>query len=96
MNEFFTVVENQIRPDGSPGLLYDHFMTSETVNNPETGETFELTAEDRALAKYFTTCAAAVKSGIPYHSVQLQSSNGIMVKQEIFDRRTAEAVETEE
>lgn len=23
--QFFTTVENQVRPDGSKGLLYDHF-----------------------------------------------------------------------
>ncbi len=24
-NDFYTTIENQIRPDGSKGLLYDHF-----------------------------------------------------------------------
>lgn len=45
----------------------------------------------QAQAKYFTICAAAAVSGIPYHSAHLMDSTGVMLKQEIFDRRETEA-----
>lgn len=67
---FYTTLENQIRADGSKGLLYDHY-----------------TDYDQACAKYFTICAAAAVSGLPYHSAHLLQDDGRMVKQEIFDRR---------
>lgn len=44
----------------------------------------------QAQAKYFTICAAAAVSGIPYHSAHLMDSTGVMLKQEIFDRRETE------
>lgn len=69
---FYTTLENQLREDGSYGLLYDHF-----------------TDEDQAKAKFFTICAAAAVSGIPYHSAHLLASDGRMIRQEIFDRRVA-------
>ena len=72
MPVFFTTLENQLRDDGSRGLLYDHFED-----------------EAQALAKYYTICAAAAVSGIPYHSAHLLASDGRMVRQEIFDRRVA-------
>ena len=46
---------------------------------------------DAAKAKFFTICAAAAASRIPYHAATLLESSGIIVKQEIFDRRTEEA-----
>lgn len=70
---FYTIIENQVRPDGGRGLLYDHFD--------------DLNA---ALAKYYTICAAAVVSDIPYHAAHLMSSEGYTVEQRIFDRRTDE------
>lgn len=66
---FYTTIENQVREDGSRGLLYDHFDD-----------------ENQALAKYYTICAAAAVSGIPYHSAHLLASDGRMVRQEIFER----------
>lgn len=69
---FFTTLENQLRDDGSRGLLYDHFED-----------------ESQALAKYYTICAAAAVSDIPYHSAHLLASDGRMIRQEIFDRRVA-------
>ena len=75
---FWTTLENQLRPDGSYGLLYDHF-----------------TDEARAKAKYFTICAAAAVSEIPYHSAHLLASDGSMVRQEIFDRREEASTEEE-
>ena len=45
--------------------------------------------ENRALAKYYSICAAAAVSGIPYHSAHLLASDGRMIRQEIFDRRVA-------
>lgn len=74
MAPFYTTIENQLREDGSYGLLYDHF-----------------TDLDAAKAKFFTICAAAAVSEIPYHAATLLESSGIIVKQEIFDRRTEEA-----
>lgn len=71
MNElFWTTIENQLREDGSRGLLYDHF-----------------TDYGAALAKYYTICAAAAVSDIPYHSAHILQSDGQIKKQEIFDRR---------
>ena len=71
---FFTTIENQVREDGSRGLLYDHF---DNIND--------------ALAKYYTICAAAAVSDIPYHAAHLISSEGYTVEQRVFDRRTDEA-----
>ena len=82
MNEFYTTIENQVRPDGSKGLLYDHF---ENV--------------DQAYAKYFTVCAAAAVSEIPYHSAHIIRSDGIMIEGRVWDRRMNEdapEAETEE
>lgn len=73
---FYTTVENQIRPDGSKGLLYDHFETIE-----------------QAEAKYYTICAAAAVSDIPYHSAHLIRSDGIMVEGKVYDRRSTEQAE---
>ena len=74
--KFYTVLENQIRPDGSYGLLYDHFY----------GEN----AEDRAKAKYHTVMAAAYVSDCKYHSCHILRSDGIVTMGEIVDRRTGE------
>lgn len=69
----FTTIENQIRNDGSRGLLYDHFDD-----------------ENRAYAKYYTVCAAAAVSDIPYHSAHIIRSDGIMIEGKVFDRRSDE------
>ena len=61
---FYTTIENQLRADGSKGLLYDHFTDLST-----------------AMAKYYTVCAAAAVSELPYHSAHLLQSNGMMVRQ---------------
>lgn len=77
MNTFYTTIENQLRTDGSYGLLYDHFYE----------EDGKAPAKDRALAKFFTICAAAATSEIPYHeAVLLNSSSGFM-RREVWDRR---------
>ncbi len=65
----YTTVENQVREDGSKGLLYDHYDN-----------------ESQALAKFYTICAAAALSGIPYHAAFLIYEDGA-VMQRIFDRR---------
>jgi len=70
MEKLYTTVENQVREDGSKGLLYDHYDN-----------------ENQALAKFYTICAAAALSGIPYHAAFLIYENGD-VMQRIFDRRT--------
>lgn len=69
---FYTTIENQVRGDGSRGLLYDHFDN-----------------ETAALAKYYTVCAAAAVSDIPYHSAHILRSDGIMIEGRVFDRRGA-------
>lgn len=68
---FYTTIENQVREDGSRGLLYDHF---DDLN--------------QALAKYYTVCAAAAISQIPYHAAHIMHSDGYTIEQRIFDRRT--------
>lgn len=67
---FYTTIENQLRTDGSYGLLYDHFT-------------------DLALAeaKYFTICAAAAVSELPYHSAHILRSDGIIIEGHVWDRR---------
>ena len=78
MPVFYTTVENQLRTDGSFGLLYDHYDS-----------------QDNAMAKFYTICAAAAVSGLPYHSAAILASDGRIVRQEIFDRREVE-VEADE
>lgn len=75
---FYTTVENQVRVDGSMGLLYDHF---EDLN--------------AALAKYYTICAAAAVSEIPYHSAGILRDDGILIEGRVFDRRTDDDEEEE-
>jgi len=70
---FYTTIENQVRNDGSKGLLYDHF-----------------TDLNAALAKYYTICAAAATSDIPYHAAAIIRDDGIMIEGRVFDRRTDE------
>lgn len=83
MSNFYTTIENQLRPDGSYGLLYDHFY--EIEGQPA--------AYDRALAKFFTICSAAALSGIPYHeAVLLNSASGFM-RREVWDKREEPAPE---
>ena len=45
---------------------------------------------DSALAQYFTICAAAAQSALPYHSAHILRDDGILIKGEIFDRRGEE------
>lgn len=75
----YTTLENQIRNDGSKGLLYDHF-----------------TDYDAAMAKFFTVCAAAAISEIPYHSAHVLRSDGIMIEGRVWDRRVDPAPVEEE
>lgn len=41
---------------------------------------------DGALAKFYTICAAAAVSGLPYHSAHILRSDGIMTDSRIFNR----------
>lgn len=43
--------------------------------------------KDHAEAKYYTICAAAAVSTIPYHSAHLLRSDGIMIEGHVWDRR---------
>ena len=45
---------------------------------------------EAALAKFYTVCAAAATSGLPYHSCCILRDDGVVLKQEIFDRRVEE------
>lgn len=78
MAELYTTIENQVRADGSTGLLYDHF-----------------TDYNAAVAKFYTICAAAAVSDIPYHAAFILADDGRMMKSEIFDRRTEETTNVE-
>lgn len=40
-----------------------------------------------ALAKYYTICAAAATSGIPYHAAYILRSDGLITESRVFDRR---------
>ena len=42
---------------------------------------------NEAQSTYFTICAAASISTIPYHAANIISDNGLMLKCEVFDRR---------
>lgn len=77
-NSFYTTIENQLRSDGSFGLLYDHFFDEEQQTN---------SAYDRAQAKFFNICAAAALSEIPYHEAILLNSNSGVLRREVWDRR---------
>lgn len=70
---FYTTIENQLRSDGSYGLLYDHFEN-----------------KDRAYAKFFTVCAAAAVSELPYHAAYLIDSRYGCIEQREWDRREQE------
>lgn len=74
----YTTIENQLRLDGSYGLLYDHF-----------------TDQSLAEAKYFTVCAAAAVSGLPYHSAHILRSDGIIIEGHVWDRRVPPEPEPE-
>ena len=75
---FYTTIENQVRNDGSKGLLYDHY---EDLN--------------AALAKYYTICAAAAISEIPYHSAAIIRDDGMLIEGRVFDRRVENEPEPE-
>lgn len=75
---FYTTIENQVRTDGTFGLLYDHFD-----NLPQ------------AEAKFYTICAAAAVSEIPYHAAFLIQDNGLINGSKVYDRRTVPSPEVE-
>ncbi len=76
METIYTTIENQVRNDGSFGLLYDHF-----------------TDMNAAYAKFFTVCAAAAVSEIPYHSAHILRSDGIMIESRVWDRQSNNTTE---
>lgn len=77
---FYTTVENQVRADGSKGLLYDWFFEEEGARP----------AIDRAKAKYHAACAEAAVSDCKYHAVYVLCSNGTVTEQAVWDRREQE------
>lgn len=68
---FYTTIENQVRNDGSKGLLYDHFDNL-----------------SQAEVKFFTVCAAAAVSEIPYHAAFIIDDSGLVIGSKVYDRRT--------
>ena len=46
------------------------------------------TDENQAYAKYYTICAAAAVSSIPYHAAALIRDDGVTIEGKVFDRRT--------
>lgn len=76
---FYTTVENQIRSNGTAGLLYDHFGVDGTESDEQ--------ALNRAYAKLYTILAAAAVSEIPYHSGHIYRSDGLLIEGKVFDRR---------
>lgn len=85
---FYTSYENQIRPDGSQGVLWAHFTRQE-------GETEEQ-LYNRALAKLYTILQAAAVSECVYHAGHLYRSDGILVDGRVFDRREPPQATVEE
>lgn len=67
---FYTTIEDQVRSDGTHGLLYDHFDSLA-----------------QAEAKFYTVCAAAAISEIPYHAAYLIQSGAVMLGFKVYDRR---------
>lgn len=47
------------------------------------------TVYETALSSYFTICAAAAVSVIPYHAAHIIRDDGIMVEGRVFDRRVS-------
>lgn len=84
MGYIYTTIEQQIRNDGSFGLLYQEFMEDQTQS---------LSPEVRAYAKLYNILAAAAISGIPYHSGHILRSDGIIIDGKVFDRRQPEPAE---
>ena len=80
MPYFYTTIENQLRADGSFGLLYDHFKDEEGL----------APALNRAQSKYYTICAAAAISDIPYHAAYILRSDGAILDEAVWDRREQE------
>ena len=45
---------------------------------------------NEAQSTFFMICASASSSTIPYHAANIIGDNGLILKCEVFDRRTAE------
>ena len=76
---FYTTYENQVQPDGSAGVLWQHFF-------PE-GEEDDEEVLNRALAKLYTILAAAALSRNPYHSGHIYRSDDLLIDGRVFHRR---------
>lgn len=85
MPNCYLTIENQLRPDGTWGVLYQHFDEAEEPN-----------AKNLAFAKLYTILAAAAVSECPYHAGHLQvyTYDGMhVVAGQTFDRRELEEPE---
>lgn len=92
MGYFYVTIEQQIRDDGSFGLLYQDFKESRKITT-EGGKEVTLDPEALAESKLHTILAAAAVSGIPYHSGHLYRSDGLLIEGKVYDRRQADAAE---
>ena len=45
------------------------------------------TAQAQALSTYYSICASAAVSAIPYHAAHIIRDDGIMIEGRVFDRR---------
>lgn len=75
---FYIVIEIQIAADGTKGLLNNFYMEDSQQTN---------SAKNRAYSKYFTVCAAAAISAIPYHAAMMIRSDGAIIEENVWDRR---------
>ena len=82
MTNVYTTIENQIRPDGSKGLLYDHYDTLEAAQ----AKYFNILA------------AAAVSNLPYHEAFILMTGGGVdnVLEHRAFDRRTESVPEPEE
>ncbi len=83
MREIFTTIENQIRDDGSRGLLYDHFESEEAA----------------LAKHFNTLAAAAVSGLPFHEAILLSTDRGVLERRYFDRRKEPEAeapTETEE
>ena len=92
MDYFYVTIEQQIRDDGSFGLLHQDFKESKKITT-ESGKVITVGPQELAESKLHTILSAAAISGIPYHSGHLYRSDGLLIEGKVYDRRQADAAE---
>ena len=86
MNEFYVTIEQQIRDNGTFGILTQDFRESKEITT-EGGKTITVSPQEQAESKLHAILSAAAVSGIPYHSGHLYRSDGLLVDGKVYDRR---------